>query len=210
MRIKKLLSRKQKKLKEELIEYEIEKIGRQLAGEMIKNYDPEWPDPGLTKKEKELLAARYEVTQALSDEKRIRRYKKRDFLFFKYWPSVYQKGCKKPIDEKLVLFVNDHYDTLPDNMQGIYEKLSQMGYTCELLLKPKAPDQRAWKTVRVFFVLSQIHKSDMPVPSLHFLPNILCPYMRTSPAREPIPFSFGTRAARLKSSAIPLPTPLGE
>ena len=102
MRIKKLLSRKQKKLKEELIEYEIRKIGRQLAGEMIKNYDPEWPDPELTKKEKELLAARYEVTRALADERKIRRYKKRDFLFFKYWPGVYQKGCKKPIDEKQI------------------------------------------------------------------------------------------------------------
>ena len=158
MRIKKLLSRKQKKLKEELIEYEIRKIGRQLAGEMIKNYDPEWPDPELTKKEKELLAARYEVTRALADERKIRRYKKRDFLFFKYWPGVYQKGCKKPIDEKLALFVNDHYDTLPDNMQDIYEKLSQMGYTCELLLKPKAPDKGLGKQFVYFLYYRKFTK----------------------------------------------------
>lgn len=138
MRIKRLLKRKQRVLKEQLVEYEIKKLGQQMASDLINNYDPEWPDAELTGKEKRLLAERYEVTRQLSEEKTSRRYSKRDFLFHKYWPRLYRRACRKPIDEKLVLFVNDHYEELPDNMLPIYRLLKEKGFRCETILKPKA------------------------------------------------------------------------
>ena len=128
MRIKKLVKWKQKRLKKKLAKYEIKKIGRLMAGELINNYDPEWPDAELTKKEKELLAERYEVTQTLAEIKKERRYKKRDFLYYRYWPAVYKRAAKKGVDEKLALFVNDHYEEVTDNMASIYEMLKEKGF----------------------------------------------------------------------------------
>lgn len=158
MKIKKLVKWKQKRLKKKLAKYEIKKMGRLMAGELINNYDPEWPDAELTKKEKELLAERYEVTQTLAEIKKERRYKKRDFLYYRYWPAVYKRAAKKGVDEKLALFVNDHYEDVPDNMVSIYELLKEKGFRCEAIMKPHVAKKGLLRQVGFFLYFRNFTK----------------------------------------------------
>ncbi len=65
------------------------------------------------------------------------RERKRDFLYFHFWPWCYRLFSKRPVKRKLVVFANDCVRTLPDNMQCLYDELIGRGYRCVLCLKPK-------------------------------------------------------------------------
>lgn len=65
------------------------------------------------------------------------RERKRDFLYFHFWPWCYRLFSKRPVKRNLAVFANDCVRTLPDNMQCIYDELAGRGYRCVLCLKPK-------------------------------------------------------------------------
>lgn len=67
------------------------------------------------------------------------------YLFERLYPRVYQRHAKKPIDERLVVFADDQFSSMPDNFEGIYQRCSQEGYRCELLLQPNyVTARRGW------------------------------------------------------------------
>ena len=45
------------------------------------------------------------------------RERKRDFLYFHFWPWCYRLFSKRPVQKKLAVFANDCVRSLPDNMQ---------------------------------------------------------------------------------------------
>jgi len=56
---------------------------------------------------------------------------RRNFLYKKYWPYLYKKYSKKPIDEKkVVLAYSDVYKKMPDNLATVKEYLEARGYKC--------------------------------------------------------------------------------
>ncbi len=59
------------------------------------------------------------------------------FLYKKFAPAVFKFYARKPINEKLVVFADSSAVMLPDNMWGIYERLSDMGYETRAFLKRK-------------------------------------------------------------------------
>jgi CDP-glycerol glycerophosphotransferase (TagB/SpsB family) len=65
------------------------------------------------------------------------RERKRDFLYFHFWPWCYRFFSKRPVQKKLAVFANDCVRSLPDNMQCLYDELRRRGYRCILCLKPK-------------------------------------------------------------------------
>ena len=68
---------------------------------------------------------------------------RRRILFFWLWPMAFNFFAKKPINEKLILFAyNQNYDTLPDNMVGIYNFLKDKGYDCRIMNSPKSSLKR--------------------------------------------------------------------
>ena len=68
---------------------------------------------------------------------------RRRILFFWLWPMAFNFFAKKPINEKLILFAyNQNYDTLPDNMVGIYDFLKDKGYDCRIMNSPKSSLKR--------------------------------------------------------------------
>lgn len=75
-------------------------------------------------------------------KKRINLLRRR-MLFFLIWPAVFNFYAKKPINEKLMLFVfNKNYTTLPDNMIGIYNFLQERGYDCRIMQSPPSSLKR--------------------------------------------------------------------
>lgn len=62
---------------------------------------------------------------------------RRRILFFLIWPAMFNFYAKKPINEKLMLFVfNKNYTSLPDNLIGIYNFLKEKGYDCRIMQSP--------------------------------------------------------------------------
>ena len=71
------------------------------------------------------------------------RERKRDFLYFHFWPWCYRLFPKRPVQKKLAVFANDCVRSLPDNMQCLYDELRRRGYRCILCLKPKHAGNRS-------------------------------------------------------------------
>lgn len=68
---------------------------------------------------------------------------RRRILFFLIWPAMFNFYAKKPINEKLMLFVfNKNYTSLPDNMIGIYNFLKERGYDCRIMQSPSSSLKR--------------------------------------------------------------------
>lgn len=68
---------------------------------------------------------------------------RRKILFFWLWPMAFNFFSKKPINEKLILFAyNQNYDSLPDNMAGIFDFLKERGYDCRIMHSPKSSLKR--------------------------------------------------------------------
>ena len=68
---------------------------------------------------------------------------RRRLLFFLIWPAMFNFYAKKPINEKLMLFVfNKNYTSLPDNMIGIYNFLKERGYDCRIMQSPQSSLKR--------------------------------------------------------------------
>lgn len=62
-------------------------------------------------------------------KKRIVRIKK--YIGFKILlPKIYKRACRKPIDEKLVVFADFRDRPMPDNFLGLWEMCQKNGYTC--------------------------------------------------------------------------------
>ena len=78
------------------------------------------------------------------------RERKRDFLYFHFWPWCYRLFSKRPVQKKLAVFANDCVRSLPDNMQCLYDELRRRGYRCILCLKPKHAGNPISAQVRSF------------------------------------------------------------
>lgn len=78
------------------------------------------------------------------------RERKRDFLYFHFWPWCYRLFSKRTVKQKLAVFANDCVRTLPDNMKCLYDELSSRGYRCVLCLKPKHASNPISAQVRSF------------------------------------------------------------
>lgn len=78
------------------------------------------------------------------------RERKRDFLYFHFWPWCYRLFSKRPVQKKLAVFANDSVRFLPDNMQCLYDELRSRGYRCILCLKPKHAGNPISAQVRSF------------------------------------------------------------
>lgn len=49
-------------------------------------------------------------------------------------PLVYKWHCRKPINDKLVVFADHRVTSMPDNFQGIFKKCIEEGFQCEILI----------------------------------------------------------------------------
>ena len=78
------------------------------------------------------------------------RERKRDFLYFHFWPWCYRLFSRRPVQKKLAVFANDCVRSLPDNMQCLYDELRRRGYRCILCLKPKHAGNPISAQVRSF------------------------------------------------------------
>lgn len=66
----------------------------------------------------------------------IRKWVKGIIKFIAYkWvlPLVYKWYARKPVDEKLVVFADHRYASMPDNFRGLYEMCRKNGFKCEVL-----------------------------------------------------------------------------
>ncbi len=62
--------------------------------------------------------------------------RRRDFLYHKYWPYLYKKYSRRPIDEKkVVLAYSNVYKQMPDNLCTVREYLEARGYNCVVIDK---------------------------------------------------------------------------
>ena len=136
------------------------------------------------------------------------RERKRDFLYFHFWPWCYRLFSKRPVQKKLAVFANDCVRSLPDNMQCLYDELRRRGYRCILCLKPKHAGNPISAQVRSFcnylrFIYYYAHCRCV------FLSDYISRFIPSSRGREPGSFSFGMRAVLLRSGAIPHSATLG-
>lgn len=68
---------------------------------------------------------------ALKEKIKNKFNKIKKYLGFKVLlPHIYKKYCKKPIDEKLVVFADIRDRAMPDNFIGLWELCKKNGYTC--------------------------------------------------------------------------------
>lgn len=65
------------------------------------------------------------------------------FLFRRWYPAIYRRHAKRPIKEKLVLFADEQFASMPDNFAPLYQRCKADGFRCELMLLPNYVTARA-------------------------------------------------------------------
>ncbi len=58
------------------------------------------------------------------------------FLFYRWYPAIYRRHAKRPIDEKLVLFADEQFSSMPGNFAPLYQRCAADGFRCKLMLLP--------------------------------------------------------------------------
>lgn len=72
------------------------------------------------------------------------------------FPFFFAVGSVFPVNKKLAVFaMNFHYDKLSDNMQCIYDKLSELGYDCRVIIDPKNRLKRLLINIKFMFLYAR-------------------------------------------------------
>lgn len=58
------------------------------------------------------------------------------FLFGRWYPGIYRRHARRPIDERLVLFADEQVTSMPDNFAPLYQRCAANGFRCKLMLQP--------------------------------------------------------------------------
>lgn len=109
---------------------------------------------------------------------------RRNFHYKKYWPYLYKKYSKKPIDEKkVVLAYSEIYKKMPDNLVTVKEYLEAMGYNCVVIDRgdsARRSNNRLINEIKKFFYGKEFFKDYATAKAL-FLTDYFFPAYAAQP-----------------------------
>ena len=106
---------------------------------------------------------REQKKQELKEKKlKQKRERRSDFLYFKFWPYMYKKYSRKPVNPRLIVFADNRVDKISEDMKLLYDELKKLGYECHFVgREPTLPESAgkikrlryAWRYCSAFFKL---------------------------------------------------------